>query len=262
MNFNQVWAFIRRPKSYSSEKELLAALNPASLPKHVAIIMDGNGRWAKKRGLPRSLGHRAGVEMIRSAVKTCSSLGIKVLTVYAFSTENWKRPLEEVEVLMKLLTEYLQQETAELNSKNVRIRAIGKQEDLPLVAQKELERAKKLTENNTGLILNLALNYGGRVEILNAVRKIASLVQAGECKVEEIDEELFGSFLYTFGLPDPDLLIRTSGEMRVSNYLLWQLAYTELYITETLWPDFNKVELLKALLNYQQRDRRYGGLKS
>ncbi|HWJ03778.1 MAG TPA: isoprenyl transferase [Verrucomicrobiae bacterium] len=241
---------------------MLAELEPAKLPKHVAIIMDGNGRWARKRGMPRTLGHRAGVETLRTTVKTCSNLGLGVLTVYAFSTENWKRPPEEVGILMNLLIEYLQRETEELHRNNVRIRAIGNLADLPKAAQRELERAKQLTKTNTGLVLNLALNYGARVEILNATKQIAELVQKGKCTVEDIDEALFGSFLYTSGLPDPDLLIRTSGEMRISNYLLWQLAYTELYITDTLWPDFNKKNLLRALFAFQQRDRRFGGLKS
>ncbi|HZW84056.1 MAG TPA: isoprenyl transferase [Candidatus Deferrimicrobium sp.] len=249
-----------KPKSEYSEDELLKSLH--KLPKHVAIIMDGNGRWARKRGLPRSLGHRAGVEMLRTAVKTCSSIGIKVLTVYAFSTENWKRPREEVEILMNLLIEYLQQETNELHGNNVQIRAIGCIEDLPKAAQRELDRAGKLTANNSGLILNLALNYGGRVEILEATRKIATLVKENKITIQGIDEELFSNSLYTSGLPDPDLLIRTSGEMRLSNFLLWQLAYTELYVTDIFWPDFNKQQLLEALLVYQQRDRRYGGLKS
>ncbi|HEX3016021.1 MAG TPA: isoprenyl transferase [Desulfobacteria bacterium] len=251
-----------KPSEAASECELLASLAPEKLPKHIAIIMDGNGRWAKKRGLPRSLGHRAGVETLRTTVTSCSNLGIKVLTVYAFSTENWKRPAEEVDILMNLLVEYLQKEIRELHKNNVLVRAIGNLAELPKTAQTELENAKKLTGNNTGLILNLALNYGGRVEILTATRKIATLVNQGMLRIEDIDEEVFRRFLYTAGLPDPDLLIRTSGEMRVSNYLLWQLAYSEMYVTDTLWPDFNKIELFKALVAYQQRDRRFGGLNS
>ena len=261
VDLRQFWAkFNRNKAAEETEADLLGALN--NLPRHVAIIMDGNGRWARKRGLPRSLGHRAGVEALRTTVKTCSNLGLEVLTVYAFSTENWKRPRDEVNILMDLLIEYLQRETDDLHRNNVRIRAIGCLSELPRAAQAELARAGKMTAKNSGLVLNLALNYGGRVEIINAARGIAELVKKEKCQPEDINEELFAGFLYTAGLPDPDLLIRTSGEMRISNYLLWQLAYSEIYITDTLWPDFNKIQLLKALLVYQQRDRRYGGLKS
>ncbi len=261
VDLRQFWAkFNRNKAAEETEADLLGALN--NLPRHVAIIMDGNGRWARKRGLPRSLGHRAGVEALRTTVKTCSNLGLEVLTVYAFSTENWKRPRDEVNILMDLLIEYLQRETDDLHRNNVRIRAIGCLSELPRAAQAELARAGKMTAKNSGLVLNLALNYGGRVEIINAAREIAELVKKEKCQPEDINEELFAGFLYTAGLPDPDLLIRTSGEMRISNYLLWQLAYSEIYITDTLWPDFNKIQLLKALLVYQQRDRRYGGLKS
>ncbi len=260
VDLRQFWAkFNRNKDAEETEADLLGALH--NLPRHLAIIMDGNGRWARKRGLPRSLGHRAGVEALRTAVKTCSNLGLEVLTVYAFSTENWKRPRDEVNILMDLLIEYLQRETEELHRNNVRIRAIGGLSELPQAAQAELARAGKLTASNTGLVLNLALNYGGRVEIINATREIARLVKKGKCQPEDINEEMFAGFLYTAGLPDPDFLIRTSGEMRVSNYLLWQLAYSEIYVTDTLWPDFNKIQLLKALLVYQQRDRRYGGIK-
>ncbi len=262
MDLKQFWSNLikSKPKGENLEQELLKSSD--RLPKHVAVIMDGNGRWARKRGLPRGLGHRAGVEMLRTAVQTCSDLGIKVLTVYAFSTENWKRPREEVEILMNLLIEYLQKETNKLHGKNVQIRTIGSIEELPQAARQELARAGELTANNTGLIFNLAINYGARVEILEATRKIANLVKENKCSVEDIDEALFSSCLYTAGLPDPDLLIRTSGEMRISNYLLWQVAYTELYVTDILWPDFNQRQLLEALLVYQHRDRRYGGLKS
>ncbi|MDA8443054.1 MAG: isoprenyl transferase [Peptococcaceae bacterium] len=245
-----------------TEGELLEALDRSKLPQHLAIIMDGNGRWARRRGMPRGLGHRAGVEALRSTVKACSNLGVKVLTVYAFSTENWKRPRDEVNILMNLLIEYLQKEVDDLHRNKVHIQAIGCIHDLPQEAQVELKRATELTCKNNGLILNLALNYGGRVEILDATRKIAALLKQGECRLEDINEEFFGRFLYTGGMPDPDLLIRTSGEMRVSNFLLWQSAYTEFYVTETLWPDFSKAQLFKALLVYQQRERRYGALKS
>jgi len=230
------------------------------LPRHIAIIMDGNGRWAQKRALPRSMGHRAGVEALRKIVKTCSKLGIEVLTVYAFSTENWKRPKDEVGVLMTLLTEYLRKELQELHQNNVVIRNIGKIDDLPREAQHELEHAMKRTQNNTGLILNLALNYGGRSEIIDAVRKLSQDVLSGKQRIEEIDEERFSKALFTGGLPDPDLLIRTSGEMRLSNFLLWQLAYTEIVVVEELWPDFGQKALLEAIKAYQKRDRRFGGI--
>ncbi|MDP4126347.1 MAG: isoprenyl transferase [Bacillota bacterium] len=230
------------------------------LPRHIAIIMDGNGRWALKRALPRSMGHRAGVEALRKAVKTCSELGIQVLTVYAFSTENWRRPKDEVGVLMSLLTEYLRKELNELHQNNVAIRAIGGLNDLPLEAKRELEKSMEHTRNNTGLILNLALNYGGRSEIIAAVRKLSNDVLTGKQRVEEIDEVQFSQALYTGGLPDPDLLIRTSGEMRLSNFLLWQLAYTEILVIDELWPDFGKETLLQAIKIYQKRDRRFGGI--
>ncbi len=230
------------------------------LPHHIAIIMDGNGRWAQKRALPRSMGHRAGVEALRKVVKACSRLGIEVLTVYAFSTENWRRPKDEVGVLMTLLTEYLRKELNELHQNNVIIRTMGRISDLPREAQHELEHAIESTQNNTGLILNLALNYGGRSEIIEAVKKLSKDALSGKLKVEEIDEESFNNALYTSGLPDPDLLIRTSGEMRLSNFLLWQLAYTEIVVVNELWPDFGQDALLEAIKEYQKRDRRFGGI--
>ncbi len=264
LDIKQFWSKLTKskPVGVHTEGELLEALDRSKLPQHLAIIMDGNGRWARRRGMPRGLGHRAGVEALRSTVKACSNLGVKVLTVYAFSTENWKRPRDEVNILMNLLIEYLQKEVDDLHRNKVHIQAIGCIHDLPQEAQVELKRATELTCKNNGLILNLALNYGGRVEILDATRKIAALLKQGECRLEDINEEFFGRFLYTGGMPDPDLLIRTSGEMRVSNFLLWQSAYTEFYVTETLWPDFSKAQLFKALLVYQQRERRYGALKS
>ena len=230
------------------------------LPRHIAIIMDGNGRWAKQRALPRSMGHRAGVEALRKIVRTCSEIGIGVLTVYAFSTENWSRPKDEVGVLMKLLTEYLRKELAELHENNVVIRAIGILSDLPPEAQRELELSTERTKNNTGLVLNLALNYGGRSEIINAVKKISQDVRDGKLDLEEIDETRVSAKLFTGGLPDPDLLIRTSGEMRLSNFLLWQLAYTEIMVVEEFWPDFGPKSLLEAIREYQKRDRRFGGI--
>ena len=230
------------------------------LPRHIAIIMDGNGRWAQKRALPRSMGHRAGVEALRKVVKTCSKLGIEVLTVYAFSTENWRRPKDEVGVLMTLLTEYLRNELQELHQNQVVIRTMGKINDLPREAQQELKLAMERTRNNKGLILNLALNYGGRSDIIEAVKSLSKDVLSGKQRIEEIDEERFSEALFTRGLPDPDLLIRTSGEMRLSNFLLWQSAYTEIEVVEELWPDFGQSALLEAIKVYQKRDRRYGGI--
>lgn len=230
------------------------------LPRHIAIIMDGNGRWAQKRALPRSMGHRAGVEALRKVVKSCSRLGIEVLTVYAFSTENWRRPKDEVGVLMTLLTEYLKKELEELHRNKVVIRAIGGLKDLPQEAQRELEKSMKRTCNNSGLILNLALNYGGRYEIIDAVKRLSTDVLSGRQRVENIDEARFSEALFTHGLPDPDLLIRTSGEMRLSNFLLWQLAYTEIVVVDEFWPDFGEEILLEAIKTYQKRDRRFGGI--
>lgn len=244
-------------------KEVIdSGIDYQKLPRHIAIIMDGNGRWAQKRGLPRTMGHRAGVEALREIVKTCSKLDIQVLSVYAFSTENWKRPKEEIGFLMNLLTEYLRRELNELHQNNVVVRALGAIDQLPDEAQNELFKAFKQTENNKGLILNLALNYGGRGELIEAVKKVSGQVKSGKLRITEIDEECISGFLYTSGLPDPDLLIRTSGEMRLSNFLLWQLAYTEIVVTDKLWPDFNKQDLLDALKIYQKRDRRFGGLKT
>lgn len=230
------------------------------LPRHIAIIMDGNGRWAQKRALPRAMGHRAGVEALRKIVKTSSELGIQVLTVYAFSTENWSRPKDEVGVLMTLLTEYLKKELNELHQNNVVIRTIGRIKELPMEAQRELDHSMKRTRENTGLILNLALNYGGRSEIIDAVKKVSSDVLSGKQRIEEINEDIFSQQLFTNQVPDPDLLIRTSGEMRLSNFLLWQLAYTEIVITKEFWPDFGEKELLESIKEYQKRDRRFGGI--
>lgn len=235
-------------------------INLECLPRHIAIIMDGNGRWAKKRGLPRAMGHRAGVEAIRDIVKTCSNLGVEVLTVYAFSTENWRRPREEVSILMRLLTEYLRRELKELHENSVKIMTMGDITLLPLDTQKELLKSTQQTENNSGLILNLALNYGGRAEITRTLRKLGEEIQQGKLAPEDINEERISASLFTAGLPDPDLLIRTSGEMRLSNFMLWQLAYTEIVVTEQLWPDFNSKTLLAAIKAYQQRERRFGGL--
>ncbi len=230
------------------------------LPRHIAIIMDGNGRWANRRGLPRAMGHRAGVEALRSIVKECSHLGVKVLTVYAFSTENWRRPKEEVGVLMTLLSEYCRKELDELHKNNVVIHALGGIQELPKEAQGDLHRAVEKTKANKGLIFNLALNYGGRLEIVEAVRKLSTDVLNKKITPQDINEELVSEALYTAGLPDPDLLIRTSGEMRLSNFLLWQLAYTEIVVIEDLWPDFDQASLRRVIQIYQKRDRRFGGL--
>lgn len=230
------------------------------LPSHVAIIMDGNGRWAQERGLPRSEGHRAGMEALRGVVEASLEIKLPVLTVYAFSTENWKRPPEEVAVLMNLLGEYLSRELAALHEQGVRVRVLGEWGFLPPQTRAEIERAIRLTADNQGLIFNVALNYGGRAEIVSAAREIAVRAVAGEIKPGEINEELFARFLFTAGLPEPDLLIRTAGEMRLSNFLLWQLAYTEFWFTSLYWPDFKKEKFLAALLAYQERKRRFGGI--
>ncbi|MDS1029089.1 isoprenyl transferase [Bacillota bacterium LX-D] len=233
----------------------------AHLPKHIAIIMDGNGRWAKKRGLPRSAGHRAGVESLRDIVKACSEMGISYLTVYAFSTENWKRPKEEVDILMDLLAEYLQKELINLHKKNIKINPIGELEDLPSKVKQKLEEAVNVTKQNTGLTLTIALNYGGRNEIINAVKLIGDQLLSGKLVLDDINDETFRTYLYTNSLPDPDLLIRPSGELRVSNFLLWQIAYTEFWITDIFWPDFRREHLYQAINDYNKRERRFGGLK-
>jgi undecaprenyl diphosphate synthase len=240
----------------SPDESLARQVNFERLPAHVAVIMDGNGRWAEQRHLPRVEGHRAGIDAVRDTVETAARLGIGVLTLYAFSIENWKRPASEVSTLMVLLKRYLRSELKTLLSNNIRFRVIGRMEDLAPDIQDELRLAMDRTASNTGMLFNIALNYGGRAEIVDAARRaIASGVRA-----EELDEERFAGFLYTAGQPDPDLLIRTSGEMRVSNYLLWQIAYAEIYVTETLWPDFRRQHLLEAVLAYQKRERRYGGI--
>lgn len=228
------------------------------LPQHVAIIMDGNGRWAKKRGLPRAAGHREGVKSVRKIVEASGELGIKYLTLYTFSKENWRRPMSEVSTLMKLLVNSLRNEIDELMEKNVRLHTIGDLDDLPGFAYEELTAGVEKTHNNTGLNLSLALSYGGRSEIVAAVKEIAGKVREGERSLEDIDEELVSASLYTREIPDPDLLVRTSGEQRISNFLLWQLAYTEIYITRTLWPDFRKQAFYEALISYMYRERRYG----
>jgi len=226
------------------------------LPSHVAVIMDGNGRWAAQRHLPRVEGHRAGIDAVRDTVETAARLGIRVLTLYAFSVENWKRPASEVSTLMLLLKRYLRSELKTLLKNNIRFRVIGRVEELAPDIQEELQAATDNTAGNSGMLFNIALNYGGRAEIVDAARR----AMVAGVRPEDLDEQRFASFLYTAGQPDPDLLIRTSGEMRVSNYLLWQIAYAEIYVTETLWPDFRRHHLLEAVLAFQKRERRYGGI--
>ncbi len=240
--------------------DLPSDLNRERLPNHVAVIMDGNGRWAKKRGLPRVMGHQKGVDALKELLRCCDDWGISALTAYAFSTENWGRPLPEVEFLMTLFERVLRRELAEMMTKNVRIRFVGDLKELPESLQQEINFSMEQTCHNQGIQFSIATNYGGRQEILQACRSIATEVEQGLLKPEDINEQLFESHLYTHGIPHPDLLIRTSGEMRISNFLLWQMAYGEIYVTPTLWPDFDREEFHQALLNYQQRDRRFGKL--
>ena len=237
---------------------IMEEIDKENLPRHVAIIMDGNGRWAKKKLRNRIAGHMQGVRAVREVVTACRELGIKVLTLYAFSIENWKRPADEVKALMGLLKEYLQKECDEMVRNNIRLNVIGRIEDLPPDVQKTLEETKKRTERCDGMLLNLALSYGGRSEILHAVQGILSDLEKGSIKPGEITIQRFSQYLWTRGISDPDLLIRTSGEFRISNFLLWQIAYTELYVTDTLWPDFDRNELVKAISDYQSRERRFG----
>ena len=232
----------------------------ANLPAHIAIIMDGNGRWAKARHLPRVEGHRHGVESVRATVRACGEVGIKYLTLYAFSVENWNRPKDEVDTLMKYLARFLKHEIGELNRNNVRLEAIGQIYRLPEFVQEQLAKTQAALAKNNGLTLILALSYGGRTEIVEAVRSIADKVKAGALEPAEINEQAIAQHLYTRHLPDPDLLIRTSGEMRVSNFLLWQISYAELVVTPTLWPDFRKPQLIEALEEYTRRHRRFGGV--
>jgi undecaprenyl diphosphate synthase len=240
----------------SEEARLLSQIDRSRLPRHVAVIMDGNGRWAAERHLPRVAGHRAGIDAVREIVEVSARLGIGVLTLYAFSRENWKRPRSEVATLMALLREYVRRELATLLENDIRLQTIGRLGDLPPSARRELDRALDATASARGMRFNIALSYGGRTEITDACRAIA----ASGVPPERIDESTVAANLYTAGLPDPDLLIRTSGELRVSNFLLWQIAYSEIWVTETLWPDFRRLHLFQALVEYQGRERRYGGL--
>ncbi len=240
---------------------LATAIDPKRLPAHLAIIMDGNGRWARRRGLPRVAGHKAGIAPVRMAVETCAGMGIQVLTLYAFSVENWKRPRAEVDTLWRLLSYYLRRELEELQKNGIRLGAIGRLDALPAPVRAELDSVIESTAINRGMLLNLAINYGGRAELVDAFNSILQAARMeGTLDTLHVDEDIISANLYSPESPHPDLLIRTSGEMRISNFLLWQIAYSELYVTGTLWPDFSRTELLQAILDFQKRDRRYGGL--
>lgn len=235
-------------------------MNPDQIPRHIAVIMDGNGRWARERGQPRIRGHEAGADSVRAITEACAECGVEYLTVYAFSTENWKRPAEEVTALFALLEHFIEQETPNLMRNNVRLETIGRIHELPLSCQHAIARAVETTAKNTSITLILALNYSSRAEIVDAVQNLCKEAAAGKLDPEQVDVECISQRLYTGRYPDPDLLIRTSGEMRLSNFLLWQLSYTEIYVTAKLWPDFGKQELREAVAEYSKRQRRYGGL--
>ena len=253
--------FAKVVKPNSKEAELLAAIDTARLPQHVAIIMDGNGRWAKQRGKPRIFGHRAGAESVRAILDTCARLEIKAVTLYAFSTENWKRPEDEVSGLMQMLKLYLKKELKTVHNNNIRFQAIGNIKGLSADLQKELAAAMDYTSKNTGTVLSVALNYGGRAEIVEAAKRAARFLVDNGDSIEDLREEDIERNLYTRGLPEVDLLIRTSGEFRISNFLLWQLAYSEIYVTPTLFPDFRRADIFEAIIEFQKRDRRFGGIK-
>jgi undecaprenyl diphosphate synthase len=244
----------------SEEVRLLEQLDARRLPQHVAIIMDGNGRWAERRHLPRVAGHRAGVRAAREIIETCARLKISALTLYAFSMENWRRPKTEIDFLMRLLRDYLRKELPAIQKNNIRLLVIGRAQQLPAAVARDIQEAMRSTAQNTGMKLVVALNYGGRAELVDAFNAILERIRQDGMPNFQADEQTIADHLYTAGLPDPDLLIRTSGEMRVSNFLLWQIAYAEIYVTETLWPDFNRARLLEALVDFQRRERRYGGL--
>jgi undecaprenyl diphosphate synthase len=249
-------------KPNSTDAKLLAAIDHDRLPQHIAVIMDGNGRWAKKRGKPRIFGHRAGSDSVKAIIDTCARLGLKAVTLYAFSTENWKRPKSEVSGLMSMLKKVLRRELEEVSASNIRFQAIGNIAGLGQDVQDELAYATEATRNNTGLVMCVALNYGGRAEIVEACRRAVVDAIGDGRSPEDIDEADIERNLYTHGLPEVDLLIRTSGEMRISNFLLWQLAYSEIYVTPTLFPDFRRAEIFQAIIEYQKRDRRFGDVKS
>ncbi len=242
------------------EAQLLGKLDMARLPRHVAVIMDGNGRWAQRKHLPRAAGHRSGTQTARSTIETCARLKIEALSLYAFSVENWRRPKTETDFLMQLLREYLRQEMPLIQRNNIRMRFLGRSRELPAGVQQDMREAAEKTAKNTGMVLCLALNYGGRAEIVDALNAIVAQRVAQGSRAAVSEEEVSGH-LYTAGLPDPDLLIRSSGEMRISNFLLWQIAYAEMFVTETLWPDFNRAGLLEAFVEFQKRERRYGGIR-
>jgi len=244
----------------AEESQLLEKPDMSRLPRHVAVIMDGNGRWAQKRHLPRIAGHRSGTQSARTTIETCARLKIEALTLYAFSVENWRRPKAEIDFLMQLLREYLRKEMPLLQKNNIRMRFLGRIDELPAGVQNDVRDAMEKTAGNKGMVLCVALNYGGRAEIVDAMNAILA-ERNGHGTADKVSEEQLSRHLYTEGLPDPDLLIRTSGEMRVSNFLLWQIAYAEIFVTETLWPDFNRARLLEALLEFQKRERRYGGIR-
>jgi undecaprenyl diphosphate synthase len=244
----------------TEEEELLRAIDFARLPRHVAVIMDGNGRWAKQRSKTRVEGHRAGVQAVREAIETSARLGLEVLTLYAFSIENWKRPVSEVLTLMGLLKQYLRSEMDTLLRNNIRFRVVGRAQELAPDIREELQGAERRTAANSGLQFNIALNYGGRAEIVDAAKRLFSDLLRDGRDPDTIDEDALAERLYTSGQPDPDLLIRTSGELRISNFLLWQIAYAEIWVTDVLWPDFRRRHLLRAILDYQKRERRYGGI--
>jgi undecaprenyl diphosphate synthase len=252
------WWF-RRGSKQSTQAD--GCLLPGNLPVHVAIIMDGNGRWARRRGLPRVAGHRAGMSRVRQVIRDCDEIGIRYLTLYAFSTENWKRPKEEVEYLMRLPGEFFRNEIDELVERGVQVRFIGDTTKLPAYTQEIVQKTLERTRNNTGMVVNFALNYGGRSDVLEAVRAYAREVAAGTATWEDLREETFQQYLSTGNMPDPDLVIRTSGELRLSNFLIWQAAYAELWFTDVLWPDFTRADLEQAIRDYQGRKRRFGGLK-
>ncbi len=242
------------------QQQKLLDVPPERIPRHVAMIMDGNGRWARARGLPRIEGHRRGVRTVRMAVETCAEVGVEHLTLYALSSENWKRPQEELQALLHLLEQYVIEERTELLEQNLRFSIIGRREGLGESVCREIDKTAKLCENNTGMHVCLAVNYGGRNEIVDAVRAIASKVKDGRLNLEQIDEQVVSDHLYTRGMPDPDLLIRTAGEMRVSNFLLWQISYAEIWVTQKCWPEFGRDDLLEAFRDYASRERRFGGL--
>jgi len=242
--------------------DLLMKIDKQKLPKHVAIIMDGNGRWATRKGLPRSFGHKQGVSVLKKILKAAKNLGCKVITVYAFSTENWTRPSKEVDFLLNLFSEALSNEIEEIHEESIKIKFIGDLSPFPKTLKKIISSSESLTKNNQKFLLNVCVNYGGRQEIVKVAKELAFKSSSGEIKPSEVNEELFNSELLTRGIKDPELLIRTSGEKRISNFLLWQLAYSEIYISDVLWPDFNEFEFLKAIIDYQSRNRRFGGIES